>query len=79
MNRPLNGCMCQSGDCDSCNRLAEAFEAMREALIRLISFFGNPLTTGDVSRLRFTTTIDGVDVQRARQSLALADKVTAHE
>jgi hypothetical protein len=26
-----NGCLCDSG-CESCNRLAEAFEAMREAL-----------------------------------------------
>lgn len=28
----LNGCMCQDGECESCKRLVEAFEAMREAL-----------------------------------------------
>lgn len=56
--------------------MQEAFEAMQAALMRLIKQLNSPLTDGDVSGLRFTSTWDGKDVQAARAALALADKVS---
>lgn len=64
-----NGCVCTHG-CEACDALAEAFEAMREALRNVISDLGR---TGEA--------YDGGEphcVHRARAALALADKVSSH-
>jgi len=67
-----NGCVCDSG-CPRCDALAEAFEAMREALMlnieagaRLQVGERNGGAMGDMS----------LATDKARAALALADKVT---
>ena len=42
MRKPLNGCMCQDGSCKSCNRVVEAFEAIREALRAFVDCAPDP-------------------------------------
>lgn len=34
MTRPLNGCMCQEGTCESCNRVVEAWDSMYNSLVK---------------------------------------------
>lgn len=64
MIRPLNGCMCQDGSCESCNRVVEAFEAMREAL---------RAATTERPKTDLPTALAVVD--QCRAALALADEV----
>lgn len=58
-----SGCVCSHG-CDSCDRLAEAWEAMREALQWLVKV-PMPNVQPFLPQMR----------QAARAALALADKV----
>lgn len=70
---PLNGCMCQGGECESCNAVVEAFEAMREAL-RIVVSAGGHLQAGERSGVAMGGISQATD--QARAALALADKVS---
>ncbi len=63
---PLNGCMCQDGTCGSCNRVAEAFEAVREALRSLRDWCD--------SELNGCPPLLAAAMERADVALALADE-----
>ena len=58
---PLNGCMCQGGECESCNRVSKAWEAMREALRRMLDALD---------------TIPCLAINEARAALKLANEVS---
>lgn len=60
-----NGCVCPDG-CDSCDRLAEAFEAMREALQHVTTL---------AAEAAMGTYRTSVQVKEARAALRLADRV----
>lgn len=68
-----SGCVCDSG-CDSCDRLAEAFEAVREALVhvQLAYSMARQTQAHDITLDAFFL----VPNYEARAALALADKVT---
>jgi len=60
-----SGCLCGGGECERCNLIADAFEAMREAL---------QAATLPSSKALHTLYPDWFHVRCA--ALALADKVT---
>jgi len=62
-----NGCVCDTG-CESCGRLAEAFEAMREAVEHVKAMAGDVYLDGHPEW--------GTIVSDATVALHLADKVT---
>ena len=59
-----NGCVCAEG-CESCDALAEAFEAMREALHPFV----------ELNRQTVSNAQHNAMYQAARAALKLADKV----
>ena len=77
MTRPGNqatlgsGCVCDSG-CEACDRLAGAFEAMREALALSTSMMAESFVTLGLAPFGAPE----VAIIRNRAALALADKLS---
>ena len=77
MSRPLNGCMCQDGTCESCNRVVEAFEAVRQALRVIFKAAKTAYVTLPLLPDKVTSNEVAIKkiIDRARAALALAEKV----
>lgn len=56
--RPLNGCMCQDGSCESCNRLSEAYHEMEQ---RLDSVLKMSVKCGCVVKAHPRTAVLGIE------------------
>lgn len=69
-----NGCVCDSG-CEACDRLAEAFEAMRDSLSWLTGIADGSIV---LTRMPWRAKDYGSKqaIANAREALRLADKVT---